>query len=183
MTAKHAGSRVVPEIQKTAGKALAYMALRKKAGSGDKVAVQHLFVADLELARYDFALGSLKLAGLRKEMSDSLRKKADQLMIDIQYNELRRRLSKELVAGLDRREYTKRYQALNVDFYRSGRLPSGRTAMSILMGVMGSAFQNKDEQLLARVLEEFKAQASNQPGYVRRVSRYEAMLAELRGNK
>ncbi len=183
LTAKHAGSRVVGEIQKTADKSMAYMALRDKAASGDKVAVQHLFVADLELARYDFTLGSLKLAGLRKEMSENLQKKADQLMIDIQYNELRRRLSKELSAGLGRKEYTRRYQGLNLDFYRSGLFPSGRTALSILMGVMGYAFQNKDEALLAQALEKFKAQASNQPGFAPRVARYESMLARLRRDK
>jgi hypothetical protein len=183
LTAKHAGSRVVGAIQKTADKSMAYMALRDKAASGDKVAVQHLFVADLELARYDFTLGSLKLAGLRKEMSESLQKKADQLMIDIQYNELRRRLSKELSAGLGRKEYTRRYQGLNLDFYRSGLFPSGRTAVSILMGVMGYASKNKDEALLAQALEKFKAQASNQPGFAPRVARYESMLARLRRDK
>lgn len=183
LTAKHAGSRVVGGIQKTADKSMAYMALRDKAASGDKVAVQHLFVADLELARYDFTLGSLKLAGLRKEMSESLQKKADQLMIDTQYSELRRRLTKELSAGLGRKEYTRRYQGLNLDFYRSGLFPSGRTALSILMGVMGYAFQNKDEALLGQALEKFKAQASNQPGFAPRVARYESMLAQLRRDK
>jgi len=183
LIAKHAGARVIPGIEKTAGKGKAYTALREKAAAGDQAAVQHLFVADLELSRYDFTMGTLKLGVLRKEMPAKLRERADQLLVDVQYNELRRRLSKDLVAGLDRKEYTRRYQALNMDFYRSGFLPSGRATLSILMGVMSNAFQSKDEALLAQALEKFKAQASNQAGYAARVSRYESMLAQLRGGK
>ena len=183
LIAKHAGSRVIPQIEKTAGKGAAYIALREKAAAGDKAAVQHLFVADLELARYDFAMGSLKLAVLRDAMPVNLRERADGLMIEIQYGELRRSLLKDLSAGLDRQEYTRRYQALNLDFYRADRMPSGRTALSILMGVMSNAFQNKDEALLAEALEKFKARASNQAGYAARVGRYESMLAQLRNGK
>ena len=135
------------------------------------------------LGRYDFASGSLKLAVLRKQMSESLQKKADQLLIDTQYKELRSQLSKDLLAGLARPEYSKRYQAMNVDFYQAGRLPSGSTAMSILMGVMRSGFQNKDETLLAAALQEFKARAATQATYARYVGRYEDMLTQLREGK
>lgn len=183
LTAKHAGSRVIPELNKTAKKSTTYMTLRSKANAGDKAAKQHLFVADLELGRYDFASGSLKLAVLRKQMSDSLQNKAAQLLIDTQYKELRSRLSKELLAGLDRQEYTRRYQAMNVDFYQAGQLPSGSTAMSILMGVMRSGFQNKDEALLSGALQEFKTRAATQANYARYVGRYEDMLTQLREGK
>ena len=183
LTAKHAGRRAIPELDKTADKATAYLALRKKAASGDQTANQHLFVADLQLMRYDFTLGSLKFAGLREGMSQALRKKAEQRLVDVQYSELRGRLVQELQAGLDRQEYSKRYQALNVDFFRAGRLPGGRTAMSILAGVMRSAFQDKDEKLFTKALQEFKTRVATQPGYARWVSRYEDQLAELRENK
>ncbi len=183
LTAKHAGSRVIPQLDKTAKKSSAYMALRSKAKAGDKAANQHLFVADLELGRYDFASGSLRLAVLRKQMSESLQEKADQLLIDTQYKELRSQLSKDLLAGLARPEYSKRYQAMNVDFYQAGRLPSGSTAMSILMGVMRSGFQNKDEALLAAALQEFKTRAATQATYARYVGRYEDMLTQLREGK
>ena len=76
LTAKHSGARAIPEVEKTADKATAYLTLRKKAASGDKAASQHVFLADLELMRYDFTLGSLKLAGLREGMSQTLRNKA-----------------------------------------------------------------------------------------------------------
>ena len=183
LTAKHAGSRVIPELDKTAKKSTAYSALRSKAKVGDKAASQHLFIADLELGRYGFASGSLRLAVLRKQMSKSLQEKANQLLIDTQYKELRSRLSKDLRAGLDRQEYSKRYQAMNVDFYQAGRLPSGSTAMSILMGVMRSGSQNKDEALLSAALEEFKVRAATQATYARYVSRYEDMLTQLREGK
>ncbi|MHC4516383.1 MAG: hypothetical protein ACYS5W_22175, partial [Planctomycetota bacterium] len=166
-------------LSKTAEKADAYLALRKKAESGDEVAGQHLFVRSLGLGHYDFARGSLRMAALRDKLPATLRADAEQKLIDLQYQELTGQLRKQL-EQLGQQEYRRRWEQLGVEFFQANRLPSGYYARGVATSVMNYAEKTKDATLFAKALEVYKQRVGDQGVYARVIKRYEERLQQLR---
>ncbi|MHC4514972.1 MAG: hypothetical protein ACYS5W_14855 [Planctomycetota bacterium] len=179
VTARHAGQRDLEGLSKTAEKADAYLALRKKAESGDEVAGQHLFVQSLGLGHYDFARGSLRMAALRDKLPATLRADAEQKLIDLQYQELTAQLRKQL-EQLGQQEYRRRWEQLGVEFFQANRLPSGYYARGVATSVMNYAERKKDATLFAKALEVYKQRVGDQKVYTRVIERYEERLQKLR---
>lgn len=179
LIAKHTGGRTIAGFDTTAKKAHSYVALRDQAAQGDKAAQQHLFVQNLGLGQFNYSRGALALAANRSDMSKSLIKKAEQALTDIQYAELTAALRGKL-ATIERAEYTLRYNALNVEFFKAGKVPSGYSATSVYMTVMRHAQSTRDANLFEQALNGYKKMYAGQARYERMIERYEGQLEDLR---
>jgi hypothetical protein len=178
--ARHASARDLPSLDKTAGMATAYLALRDKAAAGDPAARQHLFVADLGLGHYDFSRGSLRLAAM-PDMPAALRQKAEQNLIDVQYKEISTRLRRS--PSQQRTEAIKAFNAMNVEFFKAGRLPSGYQGNSVILGTMNAAFADQDIELYEAALAAYKQRHADSPRSARTIEFHAGRLARLREDR
>ncbi|MAE77137.1 MAG: hypothetical protein CMJ85_09735 [Planctomycetes bacterium] len=178
VTAKHAGRRDLEPFAETLAKGRVYEALAKQAAAGDKTAQLDLFVKDLELRSYSYAHGMLRYAAMRTDMPKRLRESAQQHLVDLQYAELSRSVRATLAT--DREGYLKRWNALRLDFFRSGSLPSGYQGSSILRTVMNHARTEENVKLFAAALTKFKECFGSEERNGSRIEMLEKQLEEMR---
>ena len=115
----------------------------------------------------------------RKGMSKELRNRAKQHLTDLQYKQLTGELRGKL-STMDRKEYSKQYAALNVQFLLANKIPSGYQAGRVLSTVIRHAKAEADADLFEKALDAYKAHYAGQSRYERMVEMYAKQLKELR---
>jgi len=175
--AKHSGPRTLDGLDGTASSAGEYLALRERASTGDAAATAQMFVKNLELGHYSFSDGMLRLAVFASELDAATVAAAESTLIEVQIQEMAKALRDK---DLEREAYMAQYAEIMSMFFRADRMPSGRTAMNVLMGTMNHAQANKDVGLFERALSRMKQEADGDQRYDRMVSHFENQLQQLR---
>ena len=173
--AVHSGVRDLDGLAKTAARADEYLGVRAAAAAGDAASRARLVVHDIELGRFDYTEGQLRLDAARDALTPEQVARADTALIGIQYNALAMELSSR-AGQWTREEYMQQHEQLAELFWRAGRTPSGRLGVSVLRSVLRGAERASDRDRFAAALAEFRRRYGDQDAYASRIAEYERVL-------
>lgn len=162
--ATHTGDRSAPGFAKTAGKAMEYVDLRKKAESGDQAARIDFAILRGEMGKLTVAELHAELAPLGK-LSPAQEKALGGVLANAQFDEIQRTAVGEKCAGM----------------LAKGHIPADEQKRgSFWMQIMEYADFRKDAALYEQALEGAKAIYGGNPQAAGFFKTKEARLAELK---
>ncbi len=142
-------------LQTATAKGRNYAKLVTKAKRGNRAAAQQVFLDDLKTRRYGFAKASLTFELLKGEMPKEIRENVQQNLVDLQYRELHEELNANLRGGSHER-YHSELLAMNKQFFKAGKIPSGFDGLPMLMRLLEAAKQDQDIELFKDVYTHYE---------------------------
>jgi len=152
--AKHQGNRSVEAFQTTMGRADEFLALEKKAASGERDAKLDLFLQQLELRHFNLEQANAK----RKELGqlpEETSKKVDGLLIGLEVSQIVGKIQ-------DRKEIAKVGGPL-VKMFEAGRIPTGSDARMFWSVLLMYAEETKDIPLFEKLVARLEQDAGDDP--------------------
>ena len=159
------GGPSLAKLKETVLRAKKFLKIQQRVLEG-KLSQQELFLAKLELRHYSFSEATTKYLASKKKLSKEIQAKAEQLLVDVHFQESKRKIIYEqdakLKAGMAANEYMKPVTQLHLDFFRANRIPSGLDGVLVAAIVMKYARETKNLELYNAAFElhdELSAQA------------------------
>lgn len=168
------GQRTVEAFEKTLQTAKDFLALEKKAKSGDRKAGIDALIAGMELGRYgpDEAKEMLgKLGPLPKDKQ----KVVDDMLVNAEVE--------EMTKGLRSQEQAVEVGKKFIKMAEDGRVPTGRTAMNFYMMMMAAQEAAEDVKGYEKSLDAFRKLVEGEPRAARALKRCEDTLEKLKAGK
>ncbi|MEK7468917.1 MAG: hypothetical protein AAB074_16200 [Planctomycetota bacterium] len=173
MIGKHSGERSVAEFEKTVGKAVRYLDLRKKAESGDKAAGIDLAIAKLEL-------GSLTADAAQKQIAElGTPTPEQQAQLDaVLLNQEVMAISKS--AGQDRASAGKKFSEMKT----AGKIPTGATEyLTFWDNITVYAEAQNDVTMFEEALAKVREKIGQNPSKKKYFETKEAALKKMKSKK
>lgn len=169
--AKHAAARNVEGFKTTMGRADEFLALQKKAASGDKDAKVELFLQQLELRHFKLDEARAKRQELG-QVPEETSKKIDGLLLGLEVSQIVGKIQ-------DRKDIAKAGKPL-AEMFEAGRIPEGSDARMFWNVLLAYAEETKDIPLFEKLIARLEKDAGDNPRSKAMVEAAKKRLEKLR---